>query len=212
MGERTLLSITVTVCFAQLAFGEMVISEWMYNGLGEGNVGEFVEFTNTGPGAVDMTGWSYDDSSRIPGAESLSGLGIVAPGQSVIFTDDTAEAFAMAWGLSGVTVLGGNTNNLGRSDEINLYDAGNNLVDRLTYNDQAVPKQGPRTAGTSCSVPDTDYGFDIAQSGWTLSTVGDQFGGWMNGRGEVGSPGQVPEPMTLMLMALSGLLITRRRA
>ena len=33
--------------------------------------GEFVEFTNTGNSAVDMTGWSFDDNSRIAGSFSL---------------------------------------------------------------------------------------------------------------------------------------------
>lgn len=46
--------------------------------------GEFVEFTNTGNSAVNMTGWSFDDNSRIAGSFSLSGFGVVKPGESVI--------------------------------------------------------------------------------------------------------------------------------
>lgn len=36
------------------------------------------------------------------------------------------------------------TNNLGRADEINLYDGAGQLVGRLTYDDQTIG--GPRTA------------------------------------------------------------------
>ena len=57
----------------------------------------------------------------------------------MILTDATAADFRTAWGLSeSVKIIGGNTSNLGRSDEINLYDS-SARTDRsqLTYNDQA---------------------------------------------------------------------------
>ena len=207
---RRLVTFGMVVSVAQYAFGGMVISEWMYNGAGTGSTGEFVEFTNTGPASVDMTGWSFDDNSRTPGSAPLSTLGIVGPGKSVILTDETAANFITIWGLSGVSVVGDNTNNLGRSDEINLYDAGNNLVDRLTYNDQAVPPQGPRTQNVSCNIPATDYGYTVAQSGWVLAVVGDSYGSWKSSRGEIGSPGQVPEPITLTMFLVGGLMMSRR--
>lgn len=198
----------LVMLLASAAFGDVVISEWMYNGYGDGDLGEYVEFTNAGPDFVDFTGWSFDDSSRVPGSEILSGFGVVAPGQSVIFTDDTAASFAAAWGLSGVGVIGGNTNNLGRSDEINLYDADGDLVDRLTYNDQAG--QGPRTRYFSCNIPATDYGSTTAQGTWMLAFVGDGYGSWMSSRNEIGSPGQVPEPATAILALAAGVLLVRR--
>ncbi|MEW6199402.1 MAG: carbohydrate-binding domain-containing protein [Planctomycetota bacterium] len=175
---------------APLALGDIVISEWMYNGLATGSIGEYVEFTNTGPAPVDMTGWSFDDDSRIPGTISLSAFGVVAPGESVILTDDDAVAFAANWGLSGVRIIGGNTANLGRNDEINLFDAGNNLVDRLTYGDENYPGT-VRTLGKSCNIPATDYGYTVAQTTWVLAAAGDSFGSKVSSRGEVGSPGRI---------------------
>ncbi len=91
---------------ARAAVGDVVISEWMH--AGTGSLGEYVEFTNTGPGPVDMTGWSFDDDSGIAGTVSLSAFGIVAAGESVILTDDTPESFAAAWGLTDVQIVGGN--------------------------------------------------------------------------------------------------------
>lgn len=177
-------------CLAPVVSGDIVITEWMYNGAGSGSKGEFVEFTNVGPDAIDMTGWSFDDDSRIPGTISLSAFGVVAPGESAILTDETAEDFAAIWGLSGVKIIGGNTANLGRNDEINLYDAGANLVDRLTYGDEAFPGT-VRTANQSCNIPATDYGYVVVQPSWVLATDGDSYGSKVSTRGEVGSPGRI---------------------
>ncbi len=173
-----------------VASGQVVITEWMYNGAGAGSTGEFVEFTNIGSTPVDMTGWSYDDDSRVPGTISLSAFGVVAPGQSVILTDEPAATFAAVWGLSGVAVIGGNTANLGRNDEINLYDADNSLVDRLTYGDENFPGT-VRTQARSCNIPASDYGFTQVQVGWLLAVDGDAYGSKTSTRGEVGSPGRI---------------------
>ncbi len=184
------LALSVLVALVSVAFGEIVITEWMYNGLGSGNTGEFVEFTNTGPNPVDMTGWSYDDDSRVAGTISLSAFGVVAPGQSVILTDETAADFAQIWGLSGVVIIGGNTANLGRNDEINLYDAEGNLVDRLTYGDETFPGT-VRTQNKSCNIPATEYGYTEPQTSWVLAAAGDAFGSKASTRGEVASRGRI---------------------
>jgi hypothetical protein len=69
------VAIVLVAALVQAAFGSMQISEWMYSGTS----GEFIEFTNIGPAAVDMTGWSYDDDSQMPGTVDLSAFGVVAP-------------------------------------------------------------------------------------------------------------------------------------
>jgi len=194
------------------ASAEIVITEWMYNGLGGGNTGEFIEFTNVGLAPIDMTGWSFDDDSQTPGVISLSAFGTVQPGQSVILTDEPAATFATIWGLSGITIIGDNTANLGRNDEINLFDNGNVLVDRLTYGDQNFPGT-IRTQNISGNIPPTDYGFTTVQLSWVLASVGDAYGSYASTRGEIGSPGRIPEPTAAALLAIgAGVLLTRRRA
>jgi hypothetical protein len=74
--------------------GQIRITEWMYDGAG----GEWVELTNVGGAPVDLTGWSYDDDSATVGVFSLSGFGVVQPGESVVFTEATVAAFRSAWG------------------------------------------------------------------------------------------------------------------
>jgi hypothetical protein len=92
--------------------GQVVITEWQYNG------SEFVELTNIGGEPVDMTNYSYDDDSRIPGTVSLAGLGTLAAGDSGLLTEATADAFRAQWNLTPtVKIVGGNSVNLGRADE-----------------------------------------------------------------------------------------------
>ncbi|MEO5626613.1 MAG: DUF3616 domain-containing protein [Dokdonella sp.] len=173
------------VLFATPASAQMRITEYMYGGAN----GEFVEFTNVGNAPLDMSGWSFDDSSRTPGSQSLAAFGTVAAGESVILTETTAAAFRAAWSLcDAVKVIGGNANNLGRDDEINLYDAGNQLVDRLTYGDDSA-LGGPRTNAISGWVNAAGLGSNIITD-WTLSSVGDGESSIASVGGDIGSPGK----------------------
>jgi len=206
--------------FGHAATSGVAISEWMYNPVG--SPGEFVELTNFGPTAVDFANWSFDDNTEQPGSESLAAFGIVQPGQSVVFTEAAADAFRSAWGLSaGVEVIGGITNNLGRSDEINIYN-GNTLVDRLTFNDQGSGSvKGPRTQGTSGRPGSAAVIGTNNASGWVLSAVGDVEGAWKSTGGDIGSPGRtsfhvsaVPEPASGALFGAGFVLLaaaSRRR-
>lgn len=186
------------------------ITEWMY----QGAAGEFIEFTNTGATPVDLTGWSYSDSARAPGSISLGELGTIAAGESFILAEPTAAAFRSAWNLSAsLKIKGENAQNLGRGDEINIYDAANALVDRLTYGDQ-VFTGSIRTQNRS-GVPSSPaaLGANNVMS-WQLATAGDAFGSWTSPQGDQGSPGvyAVPEPAALTLAGLAGLsLATLRR-
>lgn len=148
---------------------KMRITEYQYNG------SEFVEFTNIGAVNIDMTGWSYSDNARSPGDVSLAAFGIVNAGESVILSEESASGFRTRWGLcAGVKIIGGNsTDNLGRSDEINLYDNNNSLIDRLTFNDQAAaPLGGPRTDTKSAWAPAAILGTNVHNQ-WIASTAAD---------------------------------------
>ncbi len=161
------------------------ITEWMY----EGAAGEFVELTNLGSEPVDMKRWSFDDSGRRLGQFDLSAFGVVNPGESVLVTEASAEAFRAAWGLSQkVKVLGGLSSNLGRADEINLYNAAGYRVDRLTYGDATLG--GPRTNGASAR-PSSFASLGVNDvTRWVLSAPNDIERSTRNAGGDVGSPGR----------------------
>lgn len=167
--------------------GRMRITEFMYSGTN----GEFVEFTNVGDQAVNMTGWSYADSSRVPGHVALDAFGTVQPGESVILTETPAAAFRSAWGLcSGAKVIGGNAvDNLGRGDEVNLYDAGQTQIDRLTFGDNVAGVGGPRTQNASAWPSAAALGQNQI-TGWTPSTVGDAETSRASTGADIGSPGK----------------------
>jgi hypothetical protein len=165
--------------------GGVRITEWEYNG------SEFVEFTNFSGAAVDLTGWSFSDSARTAGSVALGSLGTVAAGESFILSEVSADAFRTEWSLgSSVKVVGGNTQNLGRSDEINIYDASNVLVDRLTYNDQGTGTvKGPRTDVHSASLPESAIGANTASAA-VLSSGADANSSWSSVGAHIGSPGK----------------------
>jgi predicted extracellular nuclease len=203
----TLMMLTSTTVRAQIR-----ITEWMYNGKGANSVGEFVELTNLGAATVDMTGWSFDDSSETPGSQSLSAFGNVSSHESVILTDLSASDFRTDWSLPiSVKVIGGNSNNLGRADEINIYDSTNALVTRLTYDDQSIAGS-PRTNNISGN-PITLAAALLATADttqWTLSANSDPYGSYTSVAGEIGNPGKfalVPEPGSLALVILGGLAL-----
>lgn len=191
------------------------ITEWQYNNT------EFVEVTNLGAAPVDMTGWSFDDSTRTPGSVSLSAFGTLAPGASAILAELPAADFRLAFPAlaPSVPVIGENTNNLGRGDEINIYDAANVLVDQLTYADNGIPANGPR-ADVNSGNPATlalaleGAGGDTLAVNWVLSGAGDVYGSQLSTFGGYANPGVfalVPEPATLGLFAGIALIAARRR-
>jgi hypothetical protein len=193
-----------TTLMTGTADATMRITEWAYQGAG----GEFIEFTNVGAAAVDMTGWSFDDSSAVAGTFSLSDFGVVAPRESVILSENTAAAFRTEWGLAGtVNVIGENSQNLGRGDEMNLYDNTSALVDTLTYDDQGIA--GSIRTNVNSGNPATLAALganDVLQ--WVLSSAGDGYGSYASVGGALGNPGKftlVPEPNSGLLF-VAGIL------
>lgn len=175
----------VLLLFYSFSQAQMRITEFMYNGANK----EFVEFTNVGNTPIDMTGWSYDDVSRTAGSFSLSAFGIVQPGESVILAENTEAIFRTVWGLcSGVKVIGGSSQNLGRADEINLYDAGGAQVDRLTYDDQTISGTF-QTNNISAWVTAAGLGVNDVRL-WGKSASPDSENSTTSSSGEIGSPGR----------------------
>ena len=173
----------------------MQLTEWMYSG----NHGEFVEFTNRGTQAIDLTNWILkDDQLALPGF-SLSAFGTVQPGESVIVTENVEANFRTAWNLAGTVkiigqlgAVGVGGSGYGRADQIHLYDSGGVLVDRLFYGDQTYPGS-IRTQNVSGQAPCSALGQNTVLA-WVLSSVGDVYGSVQSEAAvtnlrDIGSPG-----------------------
>ncbi len=209
----SLITACAAICLAlsaNQAQAQIRITEWMY----DGSNGEYVEITNLGGSSVNMNGWSFDDDSNSPGSFSLSILGTLAAYETAIITEATASNFRTAWGLSpSVKIAGSNANNLGRNDQINIFN-GAQLVDRLTFGDQNIPgsirTQNKSGNPNSILTLGTDNVLD-----WSLSSLSDSFGSYASTGGQIGNPGNyaVPEPASVALLAVGGLglLMIRKR-
>ncbi len=166
----------------------MRITEFMYSGTN----GEFIEFTNMGEASIDMTGWSVDDDHAVVNAFDLSAFGVVQPGESVIVTEREADAVRTAWNLSATAKVIGqfgvtSGNNLGRSDQIHLFNANDALVDRLYFGDQTYPGT-IRTQNASGQAPCTALGENDIGA-WQLSVIGDVYGSYASTGSDIGTPG-----------------------
>lgn len=196
------------------AYPDIRITEYMYkNG---GSPGEFVQFTNLGSTAVNMSGWSEDDATGTPGVHSLSGFGTLQPGQSGVLAEATQTAFDAAWNLSASVpyVEENGTDNLGSADSIYLFD-GSNVVDLLTYGSGSGPKTSGVAAvpGSASVIGTNDW------AGWVLLTSGKD--GAITADGDVASPGYssfaatpvpVPAAAWLLVSGMGALApVVRRR-
>ncbi|MFG0292172.1 MAG: lamin tail domain-containing protein [Phycisphaerales bacterium JB050] len=215
---KTAMTVAGILAIAAGANAGISITEYMYSGSG----GEYIELTNLGTESVDLTGWVFIDSDRLEGAEEesdlfdLSSFGMVAPGESIIITEDDAATFAADWSLDpAVRVLGllgfDTGKNIGRSDELNIYDADSNLVDRLTYGDEDFAGTIRTKDISGNPLAGAEGQNDIFN--WIYSAEGDSFGSYLSANGDLGNPGYftVPTPGTMALIGLAGLGATRRR-
>jgi hypothetical protein len=211
---------------ASLAHAEVRITEVAPWSSGNSPVAaDWFELTNTGATTVSIAGWKVDDNSNSFGAAvALRGISSIAPGQSVIFVEGTANGsgdatldanFLQDWfgahAPAGLAVgnYGGSGIGLSTSgDAVNIYDAGGALQARVSFgaSDAVSPFQTfDNAAGAN----------DVVLA--ALSTVGVH-GAFLAASSaiEIGSPGAVPEPQTIALMlaglGLVGAVARKRRS
>lgn len=154
---------------------------------------DWFEVTNNGNTVLDITGWKFDDSSKsFASALDLNGITSIAPGESVIFLETKAnetatiiDNFKSAWfginvppGLQIGSYTGSGAGLSTSGDEVNLYDASQNLRAGVAFGVATTDKTFNNAAGLDNTT--------IA----TLSQIGvnDAFAA-KNDTNQIGSPG-----------------------
>ncbi len=181
---------------------------------------DWFELTNTGSSVVDISGWKMDDNSNsFAAATSLTGIISIAAGESVIFTENAANAsFLSTWfganipsGLQIGSYAGSGVGLSASADAVNIYNASGVLQANVTFaaSDAIAPYQTfDNAAGLN----------NAAISTLSVVNVNGAFVA-SNDVSEIGSPGKiaaaVPETdsyaMLLFGLGLMGFISRRRK-
>ncbi|UCG49407.1 MAG: lamin tail domain-containing protein [Phycisphaerales bacterium] len=136
------LVILAGFCLASAARGKLVITEIMSQSAHIGDTDcDWWELTNTGPGAVNLLGYSWDDDHMRIGQNTLANI-TIGKGESVIFCDSVAPGVGLwkwDWALGpevkvyDPSYFGWTFSSLGSADGIYLFDSSGTLVASASY-------------------------------------------------------------------------------
>ena len=217
MSKQFVVVAALAASFASVASANIRITEVMSSSNGGGSpTSDWIEVTNYGSSAVDLTGWRMDDGSfNFAASAALNGISSIAAGESVIFIESAAGAaiasFQSFWGgLAGRQVGYYSGSGLGFSsggDGACLFNGGGSILSQVSF--------GAATSGSSFffgwdSAGALDPAYNAVVS--TVGTIGTQVTFTSSSdTGSLGTAIGVPAPGALALIGLAGFAGRRRR-
>ncbi|MEM6394241.1 MAG: PEP-CTERM sorting domain-containing protein [Planctomycetota bacterium] len=206
----------LTASHANASFNLQITEMWPGNEPGDNLTSDWFEVTNFGTAAwtaaTDGPLFFDDDSQDATAADPLNGIATIAPGESVVFVDDTdLTEWNTVWASapSGLQVGTYDGSGLGGGgDGVTLFlDANSNGAEASEIIDFEAYPDADSNGGQSFDVLLGAFSTDgNAASAFTTAIVNDV------DQPAIGSPGTViPEPASLGLLAVGGLLIAGRR-
>lgn len=233
-----LFACVVSILAVSDATADVRITEFMSEGQGDilaGNGGrrqrEFFEVTNLGAAFVDASSWSYNDNNTNDPINWGPSIGVIQPGESIVFTQMSVADFRTYWNLpAGIRVFSfGQLSNLGNADTINIYNSfiqdATTLVDTISYTADArgsgVSRNRPWDGGTGqylnsawviSAVPDVYQSFLAPSPTGFPPNFPDPNGPWNQADYiDLANPGvYVPEPSSALLL-FTGIVVSLRR-
>ena len=230
----------VSILAVSDAAAQVRITEFMSEGQGDilaGNGGrrqrEFFEVTNLGAASVDASTWSYNDNNTNDPINWGPSIGVIQPGESIVFTQMSVADFRTYWNLpASIRVFSFlQLSNLGNADTINIYNSliqdATTLVDTLSYTADA------RGSGVSRNRPWDGGTGQYLNSAWVISAIPDIYqsylapsptgfppnfpdpsGPWNQADYiDLANPGTyVPEPASAVLLVVGAVATLRRRS
>lgn len=203
----------------------------MYNASGTDDGFEWVEFFNSGPSSVDITGWKLSDEDNNSSGWSQM-VGTLGPGEVGIVTLSTEADFkaswptaanakiftSTGWGSIGNTVTASGNEVMTLLDGLEGVGAPVDIADYLTVAPWPVGVNGMSIYLLPGAL---DPASNDTGSNWAAAAVGvdgavNPLEGGIYAVGNIGSPGivVVPEPslasMVLGLLTVCGVMYRRR--
>lgn len=207
--KKGLAAILITIALGLQTQAGLIITEVMSNSDhpgGAGN-GDWFEVYNNGTSAMDLTGYSWDDDSALAGTHTFGSVSIAASGFVLVVDEKSSNIDSWkndVWGITAqnVVALGNSTmdfSGLGSGgDSVYLYDASSNQVASVTFGDS---DGGGKTFAWDAS--GNSLGFSADGVNGAFVAPGDGAGGAGT---DIGSPGVVPEPGTVAMLGIGGLM------
>ena len=165
----------LTAVFVQSAGGaDIVINEINYKDAPDFDVKDWVELYNNSGAAVNVSGWVFKDEDDLHEFVLPVGTIMQANGYLVI-VEDQAGFQALFPGV--VNVYGNLDFSLSGSGElIRIFDANGNLVDNVTYDDQAPWPEAPDGLGPTLELIDPDLDNTLPENWQACNNAGFEHG------------------------------------
>lgn len=127
-------------CFAGPASAQVRITEIMYDASGSDSGREWIEITNLGDEAIDLSGFKFFENNTNHGLVLKSGTGVLLPLSSAIIADDETK-FKTDWPSFSGTLFSSSFSLSNTGEQIALKNGSLVVFDTVTYDPAAVPAE-----------------------------------------------------------------------